>query len=123
MRTIERVQAASGIFITLDGNNRKGKPGTRWTKGMEKEALDFGFFKMEDGGGPFRRLQHWSVKDRWAKGEDPWKHGVYPKTPMMINPLNFKPIDEVGSTLPPKPALKSTPRKRRRKNKYQTDWL
>ena len=105
---------AASIFITLDGDNPKSKH--RWTKGMEKEALDCGTFKMPNGEQSFRRMQHWSVRDRF-KGED----GVYPKMPITINQHTEKPMVEIGSTIPNKPLpLASPPAKRRRRRNGKT---
>ncbi len=105
---------AAGIFITLDGDNPKSAH--RWTKGMEKEALDCGTFKMPNGEQSFRRMQHWSVRDRF-KGDD----GVYPKMPITINQHTEKPMVEIGTTIPNKPLpLASKPAKRNRRRNGKT---
>ena len=78
-------KVAAGIFITLDESD--------WTAGMEKWAQSLGAFTMPDGTRSFRRMQHWPVSDRFA-GED----GVYPKMPIMVNPLNGKPLVNIGHT-------------------------
>ena len=107
---------AAGIFITLDGDNPKAPNGFRWTKGMEKEARDCGTFQMPGGDKTFRRMQHWSVRDRF-QGED----GVYPLMPTTINPYNDKPMLEIGSTVPSKPIMKpSKPAKRNRRRNGKT---
>ena len=105
---------AAGIFITLDGDNHKGKH--RWTRGMESEALDCGTFKMPNGDKTFRRMQHWSVREHFK--------GVYPEMPIMINPFNDKPVIEIGDTVPNKPlpmARKPAKRNRRRNGKTKPD--
>ncbi len=110
---------AAGIFITLDGDNPKSKH--RWTKGMEAEAMDLGTFQMPGGDKTFRRMQHWSVRDRF-KGKD--GKGVYPEMPIMINPFNEKPMIEIGDTIPNKPlpmAGKPAKRGRRRNGKTKPD--
>ena len=107
---------SAGIFITLDGDNPKAPNGFRWTRGMESEARDCGTFKMANGEQSFRRMQHWSVRDRF-QGED----GVYPKMPITINPYNDKPMLEIGSTVPNKPIMKpSKPAKRNRRRNGKT---
>ena len=111
-------EVAAGIFITLDGDNPKAPNGFRWTKGMESEARECGTFKMANGEQSFRRMQHWSVRDRF-KGKD--KKGVYPEMPIMINPYNDKPMLEIGSTVPSKPIMKpSKPAKRNRRRNGKT---
>ena len=110
---------AAGIFITMDGDNPKSKH--RWTKGMESEALDCGTFQMPGGDKTFRRMQHWSVRDRF-KGKD--RNGVYPLMPIMINPFNNEPMVEIDSTIPNKPlpmASKPAKRNRRRNGKTKAD--
>ena len=105
-------EVAAGIFITLDGDNPKSKH--RWTKGMEAEAMDLGTFQMPNGDKTFRRMQHWSVRDRF-KGKD--GKGVYPEMPIMINPFNEKPMIEIGDTIPNKPLpMARQPAKRGRRN-------
>ena len=109
-------EVAAGIFITLDGDNPKAPNGFRWTRGMEREALNCGTFKMGGGKKRFRRMQHWSVRDRFY-GEK----GVYPEMPIMINPFNDKPMLEIGSTVPNKPIMKpSKPAKRNRRRNGKT---
>ena len=78
-------KVAAGIFITLDDKD--------WSSGMEKWAQSLGAFTMPNGTRSFRRLQHWPIKDRF-KGKD----GVYPKMPVMVNPLNGKPLVNIGHT-------------------------
>ena len=78
-------KVAAGIFITLEEKD--------WSAGMEKWAQSLGSFRMPDGTRSFRRLQHWPVSDRF-EGED----GVYPKMPVMVNPLNGKPLVNIGHT-------------------------
>ena len=109
---------AAGIFITLDGDNHKAPNGFRWTRGMEREALNCGTFKMGGGSKTYRRMQHWSVRDRF-KGKD--KKGVYPEMPITINPYNDKPMVEIGSTIPNKPLpMASKPAKRNRRRNGKT---
>ena len=80
-------KVAAGIFITLDDKE--------WTKGFEQKALSLGTFKMPNGTRRFRRMQHWPVSDRFKnKGE-----GEYPKMPIMVNPLNGKPLVNIGTTI------------------------
>ncbi len=78
-------RVAAGIFITMDQKD--------WTAGMEKWAQSLGTFTMPEGTRSFRRLQHWPVSNRFI-GED----GVYPKMPIMVNPLNGKPLVNIGHT-------------------------
>ena len=78
-------RVAAGIFITLEDKD--------WTKGFEQKALSLGTFNMPNGTRRFRRLQHWPISDRF-QGED----GVYPKMPIMVNPLNGKPLVNIGHT-------------------------
>ncbi len=78
-------KVAAGIFITLDDKD--------WSTGMEKWAQSLGTFTMPNGTRSFRRLQHWPITDRF-QGED----GVYPKLPIMVNPLNGKPLVNIGHT-------------------------
>ena len=85
-------KVAAGIFITLDDKE--------WTKGFEQKALSLGTFKMPNGTRSFRRMQHWPVSDRFKnKGE-----GEYPKMPIMVNPLNGKPLVNIGTTIQSDPA-------------------
>ena len=80
-------RVAAGIFITMDDKE--------WTKGFEQKALSLGTFKMPNGTRQFRRMQHWPVSDRFKnKGE-----GEYPKMPIMVNPLNGKPLVNIGTTI------------------------
>ena len=80
-------KVAAGIFITMDDKE--------WTKGFEQKALSLGTFKMPNGTRRFRRMQHWPVSDRFKnKGE-----GEYPKMPIMVNPLNGKPLVNIGTTI------------------------
>ena len=80
-------RVAAGIFITLDDKE--------WTKGFEQKALSLGTFKMPNGTRRFRRMQHWPISDRFKnKGE-----GEYPKMPIMVNPLNGKPLVNIGTTI------------------------
>ena len=80
-------KVAAGIFITLDDKE--------WTKGFEQKALSLGTFKMPNGTRSFRRMQHWPISDRFKnKGE-----GEYPKMPIMVNPLNGKPLVNIGTTI------------------------
>ena len=78
-------KVAAGIFITLEEED--------WSSGMEKWARSLGTFTMPDGTRSFRRLQHWPIQDRF-RGED----GIYPKMPVMVNPLNGKPLVNIGHT-------------------------
>ena len=80
-------KVAAGIFITLDGKD--------WSSGMEKWAQSLGTFTMPNGTRSFRRLQHWPITDRFKKkGER-----EYPKMPIMVNPLNGKPLVNIGTTI------------------------
>ena len=108
---------AAGIFITLDGDNPNAPNGFRWTRGMEREARECGTFKMANGEQSFRRMSHWSVRDRF-QGKD--GKGVYPLMPITIDPYNDKPMVEIGDTIPNKPlplARKPAKRGRRRNGK------
>ena len=78
-------RVAAGVFITMDAKD--------WSSGMEKIARSCGAFTMPNGTRSFRRLHHWPVADRF-KGKD----GVYPKLPVMVNPLNGKPLLNIGHT-------------------------
>ena len=79
-------RVAAGIFITLDEKD--------WSSGMEKWAQSLGTFTMPDGTRSFRRMQHWPIADRFKnEGE-----GEYPKMPIMVNPLNGKPLVNIGHT-------------------------
>ena len=79
-------RVAAGIFITLDEKD--------WTAGMEKWAQSLGTFTMPDGTRSFRRMQHWPITDRFKRGGE----GEYPKMPIMVNPLNGKPLVNIGHT-------------------------
>ena len=76
-------RVAAGIFITLDG---KG-----WSDGMEKIARSCGTFKMPNAqfDRDYRVMQHWPVENLFAEPEP-----LFPKLPVMINPLNNKPLNQ-----------------------------
>ena len=75
--TIQRKQAAAGVFITLDENG--------WTKGMDEICHNQGTFKTNaDAATEFPIMQHWHVK----KLEN--KHDTLPNLPELANPLNGK---------------------------------
>ena len=76
-------RVAAGIFITLDG---KG-----WSDGMEKIARSCGTFKMPNAqfDRDYRVMQHWSVENLFVEPEP-----IFPKMPVMINPLNNKPLNQ-----------------------------
>ncbi len=76
-------RVAAGIFITLDG---KG-----WSDGMEKIARSCGTFRMPNAqfDRDYRVMQHWSVENLFVEPEP-----VFPKLPVMINPLNNKPLNQ-----------------------------
>ena len=76
-------RVAAGIFITLEG---KG-----WSDGMEKIARSCGTFKMPRAqfDRDYRVMQHWPVENLFVE-PDP----VFPKLPVMINPLNNKPLNQ-----------------------------
>ncbi len=76
-------RVAAGIFITLDG---KG-----WSDGMEKIARSCGVFRMPNAqfDRDYRVMQHWAVENLFVEPEP-----VFPKLPVMINPLNNKPLNQ-----------------------------
>ena len=76
-------RVAAGIFITLDG---KG-----WSDGMEKIARSCGTFKMPNAqfDRDYRVMQHWPVENLFVEPEP-----IFPKMPVMINPLNNKPLNQ-----------------------------
>ena len=76
-------RVAAGIFITLEG---KG-----WSDGMEKIARSCGTFRMPNAqfDRDYRVMQHWSVENLFVEHEP-----VFPKLPVMINPLNNKPLNQ-----------------------------
>ncbi len=76
-------RVAAGIFITLDG---KG-----WSDGMEKIARSCGIFRMPNAqfDRDYRVMQHWAVENLFVEPEP-----VFPKLPVMINPLNNKPLNQ-----------------------------
>ena len=76
-------RVAAGIFITLEG---KG-----WTDGMEKIARSCGVFKMPNAqfDRDYRVMQHWPVENLFVDPEP-----IFPKMPVMINPLNNKPLNQ-----------------------------
>ena len=76
-------RVAAGIFITLDGRG--------WSDGMEKIARSCGTFKMPNAqfDRDYRVMQHWPVENLFVEPEP-----IFPKLPVMINPLNNKPLNQ-----------------------------
>ena len=76
-------KVAAGIFITLDGRG--------WSDGMEKIARSCGTFKMPNAqfDRDYRVMQHWPVESLFVDPEP-----IFPKLPVMINPLNNKPLNQ-----------------------------
>lgn len=75
--TIQRKQAAAGVFITLDEN--------RWTEGMDEIYHNQGASKTNaDSATEFPGMQHWHFKKLESKRD------TSPNLPELADPLNGK---------------------------------